>query len=86
MATVSAAIASVLLIYGGSTVQGSGDPLLLIQSQAKASKSMNCHIVSRDPNRDNTRIKCIYKCPNGKTEAEVIPKGSSCPAYINVPQ
>lgn len=86
MATVSAAIASVFLLYGGPPVQKSAVPLLLTQSQAKASKSMNCHITSRDPNRDNTRIKCVYKCPTGKTEAEVIPKGSSCPPYINVPQ
>ena len=80
-----AAIASVLLIYRGPTVQGSGNSLLLIQSQAKASKSMNCHIASHDSNRDKTRIKCVFKCPNGKTEAEVIPKGSSCPLHQRSP-
>jgi hypothetical protein len=84
MASATSVIASVLLLFHGATAPASPERLLL--TQAKPSKSMNCHITGRDPNRDNTRIKCVYKCPNGKMEAEIIPKGASCPAYINVPQ
>lgn len=86
MALATPAIASILLLFIGSGGTALASAELLLLTQAKPSKSMNCHITSRDPNRDNTRIKCVYKCPNGRTEAEIIPKGASCPAYINVPQ
>jgi hypothetical protein len=82
MASATSVIASLLLPFVGGAAPALAELVLL--AQAKTSKTMNCHITSRDPNRDNTRINCVYKCPNGKTEAEVVPKGVSCPPFVNV--
>jgi hypothetical protein len=48
------------------------------------SKSLKCHLSGRQELRDKTRKACIYKCPNGKKEREVIPKGATCPGYLDV--
>ncbi|HCO58494.1 MAG TPA: hypothetical protein DIT38_10030 [Burkholderiales bacterium] len=52
--------------------------------QLASAKSMKCHLSERQENRDKSRTACIYKCPNGKKEREVIPKGASCPGYLDV--
>jgi hypothetical protein len=57
---------------------------LVAQTRSDGEKTMNCYISSRKANRENTRTNCVYKCPNGKTEAEVVPKGVSCPPFVNV--
>jgi hypothetical protein len=62
----------------------SSAPSLLAQTRSDSEKTMNCYIASRKPNRENTRVNCVYKCPNGKTESEVVPKGVSCPPFVNV--
>lgn len=52
--------------------------------QIASSKSVKCHLSERQENRDKTRTACIYKCPDGKKEREVIPKGATCPSYLDV--
>jgi len=47
-------------------------------------QEIDCFISERKASRDNTRINCIYKCADGSKEAEVIPKGNSCPSKISV--
>ena len=47
--------------------------------QLASAKSMKCHLSERQENRDKSRTACIYKCPNGKKEREVIPKGCKLP-------
>jgi len=76
---------SFVIIMLVSPAVAAGDAsLLLAQARGEGEKAMNCYIASRKANRENTRINCVYKCPNGKTEAEVVPKGVSCPPYVNV--
>jgi hypothetical protein len=48
------------------------------------SKEMDCFISDRKVSKDNARINCVYKCADGSKEAEVIPKGNSCPSKISV--
>jgi hypothetical protein len=48
------------------------------------SKEVDCFISERKTSRDNTRVNCVYKCADGSKEAEVIPKGNSCPSKISV--
>lgn len=64
--------------------QASDYPIYIAQARPDKENAMNCYISERRVNRDNTRLNCIYKCPNGKTESEVVPKGVSCPPYVNV--
>ena len=59
-------------------------PHKVYAQQIASSKSVKCHLSERQENRDKTRIACIYKCPNGKKEREVIPKGATCPSYLDV--
>jgi hypothetical protein len=48
------------------------------------SKEIDCFISDRKVSKDNARINCVYKCADGSKEAEVIPKGNSCPSKISV--
>ena len=59
-------------------------PQRVYAQQLASGKSMKCHLSERQENRDKSRTACIYKCPNGKKEREVIPKGASCPGYLDV--
>jgi hypothetical protein len=59
-------------------------PIGLKAEQVAKTGSVKCHLSERQENRDKTRIACIYKCPDGKKEREVIPKGASCPSYLDV--
>jgi hypothetical protein len=43
-----------------------------------------CYISERKINRENTRINCIYKCPDGRSEREVVPRSAQCPSKIEV--
>jgi len=43
-----------------------------------------CYISERKINRENTRINCIYKCPDGRSESEVVPRSAQCPSKIEV--
>ena len=52
--------------------------------QIASTKSVKCYLSERQENRDKTRTACIYKCPNGKKEREVIPKGATCPGYLDL--
>lgn len=74
---------TIIMLFSPAVAAGDS-PLLLAQARSDGEKAMNCYISSRKANRENTRINCVYKCPNGKTEAEVVPKGVSCPPFVNV--
>ncbi|MEY3669016.1 MAG: hypothetical protein RL258_411 [Pseudomonadota bacterium] len=84
MARLSSVWSFVVILVASPAVSADDTALLLAQARADGEKAMNCYIASRKTNRENTRINCVYKCPNGKTEAEVVPKGVSCPPFVNV--
>jgi hypothetical protein len=75
---------SFLIMLLSPAIAASDTSLLLAQARGDGEKAMNCYIATRKANRENTRVNCVYKCPNGKTEAEVVPKGISCPPFVNV--
>ena len=84
MAPLSSVWPFVVILVASPAVSAGNAPLLIAQARGDGEKQMNCYIASRKTNRENTRINCVYKCPNGKTEAEVVPRGVSCPPFVNV--
>jgi hypothetical protein len=55
-----------------------------IQAAPAKKEPLSCYISERKINRENTRINCIYKCPNGRSEREVVPRSAQCPSKIEV--
>ena len=84
MASLCSVWSLFILMVVSTAVAAADSSVLLAQARSEGEKAMNCYIASRKANRENTRINCVYKCPNGKTEAEVVPKGVSCPPFVNV--
>ena len=84
MAPLSSVWSFFVIMVISPAVAAGDSSVLLAQARSDGEKVMNCYIASRKANRENTRVNCVYKCPNGKTEAEVVPKGVSCPPFVNV--
>lgn len=61
-----------------------GMPVQSLHAAAAKKEPVNCYISERKINRENTRINCIYKCPDGRSESEVVPRANQCPAKIEV--
>jgi hypothetical protein len=55
-----------------------------IQAAPAKKEPLSCYISERKINRENTRINCIYKCPDGRSEREVVPRSAQCPSKIEV--
>jgi hypothetical protein len=55
-----------------------------VQAAPAKKEPLSCYISERKINRENTRINCIYKCPNGRSEREVVPRSAQCPSKIEV--
>lgn len=55
-----------------------------VQAAPAKKEPLACYISERKINREQTRINCIYKCPDGRSESEVIPRSAQCPSKIEV--
>lgn len=55
-----------------------------VQAAPAKKEPLACYISERKINREQTRINCIYKCPDGRSEREVIPRSAQCPSKIEV--
>jgi hypothetical protein len=55
-----------------------------VQAAPAKKEPLSCYISDRKINREQTRINCIYKCPDGRLESEVIPRAAQCPSKIEV--
>jgi hypothetical protein len=55
-----------------------------VQAAPAKKEPLSCYISERKINRENTRINCIYKCPDGRSEREVVPRSAQCPSKIEV--
>jgi hypothetical protein len=55
-----------------------------VQAAPTKKEPLACYISERKINREQTRINCIYKCPDGRLESEVIPRSAQCPSKIEV--
>jgi hypothetical protein len=55
-----------------------------VQAAPAKKEPLACFISERKINREQTRINCIYKCPDGRSESEVIPRAAQCPSKIEV--
>ena len=55
-----------------------------VQAATAKKEPLACYISERKINREQTRINCIYKCPDGRSESEVIPRAAQCPSKIEV--
>lgn len=55
-----------------------------VQAAPAKKDPLACYISERKINREQTRINCIYKCPDGRSESEVIPRSAQCPSKIEV--
>ncbi|MDA0665508.1 MAG: hypothetical protein O2848_02135 [Proteobacteria bacterium] len=75
---------SAVLVLVGLVGLSVGMPAGMPHAAAAKKEPVNCYISERKINRDNTRINCIYKCPDGRSESEVVPRATQCPAKIEV--
>ena len=55
-----------------------------VQAAPAKKEPLSCYISERKMNREQTRITCVYKCPDGRSESEVIPRSAQCPSKIEV--
>lgn len=55
-----------------------------VQAAPAKKEPLACYISERKMNREQTRINCIYKCPDGRSEREIIPRSAQCPSKIEV--
>lgn len=56
----------------------------VVQAAPAKKEPLSCYISERKMNREQTRITCVYKCPDGRSESEVIPRSAQCPSKIEV--